>query len=68
MLKSEATYSDVPMSQITEPPHQLRKTIDIERLGELADSMAAEGLHQPIGLRRIEENDTYEIVWGHRRY
>jgi ParB/RepB/Spo0J family partition protein len=58
----------VRLSQISEPSHRLRATIDIERLGELADSMGAEGLHQPIGVRGPGPDHRYEIVWGHRRF
>lgn len=56
------------MSRILEPSHRLRETIDPEKLGALADSIAAEGLHQPIGVRGPLDADTYEIVWGHRRF
>lgn len=52
---------------IDEPAHQLRQSIDPERLGELADSIAAEGLHQPLGVRGPTAAGRYEIVWGHRR-
>jgi len=57
----------VPLAQIEPPAHRLRESIDEERLGELADSMAAEGLHQPIGLRGPLPGDVYEVVWGDRR-
>jgi ParB/RepB/Spo0J family partition protein len=63
-----AQYERVRLAQIREPAHQLRESIDPARLGELADSMAAEGLHQPIGVRGPMEDGTYEIVWGHRRF
>ncbi len=56
------------LGAILEPSHRLRESIDVERLGELADSMAAEGLHQPIGVRGPLPGTTFEIVWGHRRY
>jgi ParB/RepB/Spo0J family partition protein len=66
MEKSE--YQDVALVVIDEPTHQLRESINEEALGELADSMAAEGLHQPIGLRGPSAAGRYEIVWGHRRF
>lgn len=56
------------MALIREPSHRLRESIDTERLGALADSLAAEGLHQPIGVRRLADGDGFEIVWGHRRF
>lgn len=64
----EAPTQRVPLTQIREPEHQLRASIAPEALGELADSMAAEGLHQPVGLRGPLEDARYEIIWGHRRF
>lgn len=61
-------YARVRLSHIDPPSHQLRNEIDPERLGELADSMAAEGLHQAIGLRGPNDADRFEIIWGHRRF
>lgn len=58
----------LPLTNINEPEHQLREAIDPEALTELADSMAAEGLHQPIGVRGPLPDGRYEIIWGHRRY
>lgn len=58
----------VQLSLIDQPAHQLRDQIDPEKLGELADSMAAEGLHQPIGLRGPSADGRFEIIWGHRRF
>jgi len=55
------------LSLIDEPRHRLRASIDPERLGALADSIAAEGLHQPPGVRGPSPSGRYEIVWGHRR-
>jgi len=57
----------IPTSCILEPSHRLRENIDEERLGALADSMAASGLHQPIGVRGPLDGERFEIVWGHRR-
>lgn len=60
-------YQRVPLALIREPGHCLRASIEPGSLGELADSMAAEGLHQPIGVRGPAADGMYEIVWGHRR-
>ncbi len=59
---------DIPLTDILEPSHRLRETINPEQLGELADSMSASGLRQPIGLRGPLDGDLWEIIWGHRRY
>lgn len=42
--------------------------MDAQKLGELADSIAAEGLHQPIGVRGPLPDSSYEIIFGHRRF
>jgi len=65
---SDENYASVPLANIREPTEQHRERIDPERLGALADSMASEGLHQPIGLRGPTADGAYEIVWGHRRF
>jgi ParB/RepB/Spo0J family partition protein len=59
---------EIPLTEILEPTHRLRENIDGERLGALADSLAAEGLHQPIGVRERNGGLEFEIVWGHRRF
>lgn len=64
----DETTRQLATSWILEPRHRLRESIDGERLGALADSMAAEGLHQPIGVRGPLQDGKYEIVWGHRRF
>lgn len=64
----QAPYTKLDLRAIREPADALRATIDTDKLGELADSMAAEGLHQPIGVRGPNGAGTYEIVWGHRRF
>jgi ParB/RepB/Spo0J family partition protein len=66
MEKSE--YQDVELVKIDEPTHQLREAINEEAIGELADSMAAEGLHQPIGLVGPSATGRYGVIWGHRRF
>ena len=58
----------VRTSLILEPTHRLRESIDGERLGALADDMAAQGQLQPIGLRGPLEGERWEIIWGHRRF
>lgn len=67
-MRNEDSYAEVPLHLIREPSHQLRERINPERLGELADSIAAEGLHQAIGLRGPLDDGTYEVIWGHRRF
>lgn len=47
-------------------PDQPRKRFDPVSLGELADSILENGLHQPITVR--PRGDGYQIVMGERRY
>lgn len=56
----------VSISQIDTKADQPRKTFDSESLAGLADSIAANGLLQPILVRRI--GDRYEIIAGERRF
>jgi len=58
----------IPLGQIAPPSTPSRRGIDPDSLGGLADSMAAEGLHQPIGLRDLGAGAGYELIWGHRRF
>jgi ParB/RepB/Spo0J family partition protein len=60
--------ADLPLIQIAEPPHMLRDSIDPQRLGELADSIAAEGLHQRIGVKETPHPECFVLAFGHRRY
>lgn len=56
----------VPISMIDTNPDQPRKAFDNEALAGLADSIAANGLLQPILVR--ERGGRYEIIAGERRY
>lgn len=64
----QTTYERIPLALVSPPSHRLRGEIDAEKLAELADSMAAEGLHQPVGVRGPDNGGRFEIIWGHRRY
>lgn len=56
----------LPLVEIAANPHQPRKYFDPEGLQELARSIIANGLLQPITVRRREEGG-YELVAGERR-
>jgi ParB family chromosome partitioning protein len=47
-------------------PFQPRKDMDPERLRELADSISAQGLVQPVTVREV--GDGFEIIAGERRW
>ena len=62
------TFQKIPLSLIDEPTDPARLSMEHDELGALADSIASEGLHQPIGVRGPGEDGRYEIAFGHRRY
>ena len=57
---------EIPIEEIIEPKEALRSYFTKEALEELKESIAREGLLQPIIVRPY--NDKYEIVAGHRRF
>jgi len=63
----QGVYRAFAVSLIREPDDPARQSIDPQSLGELADSIAAEGLHQPIGLVLDADGEGAVVAWGHRR-
>ncbi|MDQ7193475.1 ParB/RepB/Spo0J family partition protein [Staphylococcus felis] len=57
----------IKIERIVPNRYQPRQTFDPARIEELADSIRAHGLLQPIVVRPIEEN-MYEIIAGERRF
>jgi ParB family chromosome partitioning protein len=58
---------EVDVERIVPNPRQPRRHIEAEALGELARSIAADGLLQPLLVRDLE-NGTYELIAGERRW
>lgn len=59
----------IPLAQIGANPDQPRKTFDDKELADLAASISAQGVLQPILLRAVQGRDyAYEIVAGERRF
>ncbi len=58
---------DLPIESLQPGKYQPRSTMDKERLGELAESIRAQGLIQPIIVRPVSR-DRYEIIAGERRW
>lgn len=56
----------VNVDEIRPSPYQPRKTFDEQKLEELAASIQANGLIQPLVVRPIE--DGYELITGERRW
>ena len=57
----------MPLSQLTPGKFQPRKNFNQDSLKELAESIKAQGIIQPI-LVRMTSNDQYEIIAGERRW
>ncbi len=56
------------LSEIEPNPDQPRKDFDQEALSQLAESIAAHGLIQPIIVRSTGSGEYYEIIAGERRW
>jgi len=64
---NESELRNIDVDLIYRGPWQPRTHFDEESLQELADSIAAQGVVQPIVVRQISEN-RFEIVAGERRW
>jgi len=62
----EAELLQLPLSQVHPNPYQPRHHFDTERLQELASSLKAQGLLQPIVVRR--QLNGFELIAGERRW
>jgi ParB family chromosome partitioning protein len=62
----QAGVLEVLVEQITPNPHQPRQAFDPVKLQELADSIAAHGLIQPLVVTRVAGN--YQLIAGERRW
>ncbi|TDJ33809.1 MAG: ParB/RepB/Spo0J family partition protein [Gammaproteobacteria bacterium] len=63
----ETTLRELPLDLIEPGRFQPRSAMDPEKLAELADSIRAQGVVQPIVVRPVGAGD-YEIVAGERRW
>jgi len=64
--KSQDTQN-LPIEFLQRGKYQPRKDMDPEKLKELSDSIAAQGIIQPIIVRKID-SEKYEIIAGERRW
>jgi ParB family chromosome partitioning protein len=60
-------FQNIPLDQLRPNEEQPRETFDAEKLDELAQSIQANGLIQPITVRR-EANGMFTIIAGERRW
>jgi ParB family transcriptional regulator, chromosome partitioning protein len=61
-------YHELPVEWLQRGRFQPRQEIDRETLRELAESIKERGVMQPILVRRLVKNNSYEIVAGERRW
>src|SRR5258708_8245259 len=62
-----AYFDEIPVGAITPNPRQPRQVFDEDTLEELAASIGAVGLLQPVVVRKVMPGH-YEIVMGERRW
>ncbi|RLA23278.1 MAG: chromosome partitioning protein ParB [Gammaproteobacteria bacterium] len=63
----DSTMQKLAIELLQRGKYQPRREMDAERLQELADSISAQGLVQPIVVRKIAR-EKYEIIAGERRW
>lgn len=64
---SDKSLSSLPVDLIQRGKYQPRRNFDQDKLQELADSIEAQGVIQPIVVRPVEDG-RYEIIAGERRW
>ncbi|WP_454742331.1 ParB/RepB/Spo0J family partition protein [Cupriavidus necator] len=67
-VKQEGAPTVLRLDQLQPGKYQPRTRMDEGALQELAASIRAQGLMQPILVRRVAEPDRYEIIAGERRF
>lgn len=68
LIKDIAVYKEIPIDDISPNPKQPRKVFDQEGIDELIHSIKEFGILQPIVVRRVSRETTYELVMGERRW
>ena len=65
--KKDISLQKLPVERIVKGQYQPRINIDPEALQNLADSIKAQGLVQPVVVRKVDHNK-YELIAGERRW
>lgn len=65
--ESDSPFREIPISSIRANQYQPRKTFKAEELEELRNSIRVTGLLQPITVRQLSEDNSFELVAGERR-
>jgi ParB family chromosome partitioning protein len=65
--ESRDELRDLPLDMIRPGRYQPRSVFDPEKLAELADSIRAQGIVQPVVVRPVED-EQFELIAGERRW
>jgi len=65
-LPAAPGFQEIDVQLVEPSPYQPRKDINTEQLNELVESIRAEGLLQPIVVRRVGER--FQLIAGERRW
>lgn len=68
IAESVAGTQTLPLSQLQPGRYQPRQLFTDEAISELAESIKAQGLIQPIAVRPLPGGQTFEIIAGERRF
>ena len=63
-----SALQDLPLDVIQPGRYQPRSAMDPDKLEELAESIRAQGLVQPVVVRPLAKPGTYELIAGERRW
>jgi ParB family chromosome partitioning protein len=66
-IELQAKPGEIPVEMITANPHQPRTRFDDDAIQELAASIKATGVLQPVIVRRIPGSEDFQLVVGERR-
>nr|VFK18232.1 MAG: chromosome partitioning protein, ParB family [Candidatus Kentron sp. LFY] len=64
----QGNLRNLPVEQIRQSRYQPRKTVDPVALEDLANSVRAQGIIQPIVVRPLDDGSHFEIIAGERRW
>ncbi|MDQ3189537.1 MAG: ParB/RepB/Spo0J family partition protein [Pseudomonadota bacterium] len=64
---ASSTPSALPLARLRPGKYQPRTKMDADSLRELSQSIQAQGVIQPVLVRRLNDGDDYEIIAGERR-
>ena len=67
-VEDKASLKELPVEFIRPGQYQPRSVMDPERLEELAESIKAQGIVQPVIVRHIDGKVPYELIAGERRW